>query len=85
MGGLILTFSPALISILLVKHMFVDPIQTHKSFTMSVECISLKCLCKIITFHISSWLVDNSADIPSFQSVSDIKLSYVDVLCSFTT
>ena len=86
MGGLILTFLSALISILLVKHMVVDPIQPHKSFTMSVECFSLKCLCKIITFHIPCWLVDdNSADILSFESVSDIKVSYIDVIGSFAT
>ena len=63
MGGLILTISPVLIFILLVKHKLVDPIQPHEGFTMSVECFSLKCLSKIITFYISSWLVCNSADI----------------------
>ena len=84
MGGLILTISPILIFILLVKHKLVDPIQPHEGFTMSVECFSLKCFSKIITFHISSWFVDNSADIPSFESVSDIKVSYVDMLGSLT-
>ena len=84
MGGLILTFSPALIFMLLVKHMFVDPIQPCKNFTMGVECFSLKCLRNIITFHISSWFVDNSADIPSFESVSNIKVSYLDMLGSLT-
>ena len=52
---------------------------------MSVECFFLKCLCEIITFNMSGWLVDNSADISSFESVSDIKVSYIDVLGSFTT
>ena len=85
MGGLILTISPVLIFILLIKHKLVDPIQPHESFTMCVEYFSLKCLRKIITFRISSWLVDNSADIPSLESVSDIKVSYVDMFGSFTT
>ena len=80
MGGLILTISPVLIFILLVKHKLIDSLQPHEGFMMSVECY----LSKIITFHISSWLVDNSADIPSFESVSDIKVSYVDILGSFT-
>ena len=84
MGELILTISPVLIFILLVKHKLVDSIQPHESFTMSVECFSWKCLSKITTFHISSWLVDNSADIPSFESVSDIKVSYIDMLGSLT-
>ena len=84
MDGLILTISPVLIFILLVKHKLVDPLQPHEGFTMSVECFSLKCLCKIITFSFSSWLVDNSADIPSFESVSDIKVSYIDMLGSLT-
>ena len=83
-GGLVLTISPVLISMLLVKHKLVDPIQPHKNFTMSVECFSLTCLSKIIIFRISSWLVDNSVDIPSFESVSDIKVSYVDIFSSFT-
>ena len=51
---------------------------------MSVEYFSLKCHSKIITFHIPSWLVDNSADIPSFESVSDIKVLYIDILGSLT-
>ena len=84
MGGLILTFSPVLILILLVEHKIVDPIQPHQGFTVSVKYFFLKCLSKLITFHISSWLVDNSADIPSFESVSDIKVSYIDMLGSFT-
>ena len=85
MGGLILTFSPVLIFILLVEHKLVDPIQPHQGFTVSVKCFSLKCFSKIVTFHISSWLVDNSTDIPSFESVSDIKVSYIDMFSSFTT
>ena len=84
MGGLILTISPVLIFILLVKHKLVDPIQPHEGFTMSVECFSLKCFSKIITFHISSWLIDNPADIPCFESVNDIKVSYIDMLGSLT-
>ena len=84
MGGLILTISPVLIFILLVKHKLVDPIQPHEGFTMCVECFSLKCFSKITTFHISSWLVDNSADIPSFESVSDIIVLYVNMFGSFT-
>ena len=83
MGGLILTFSPALIFILLVKVMFVDPIQPHKSFTMSMECFSLKYLSKTIIFHISNWLINNSTDVSCFESVSNIKVSYIDVLGSF--
>ena len=82
------TISHALIFILLVflvKYMFVDPIQPYESFTMSVKCISLKCLSKIITFHISSWLVDNSADVTIFESVSDIKILCVNMFSSFTT
>ena len=59
MGGLILTISPILIFILLVKHKLVNPIQPHEGFTVSVKCFSLKCFTKIVTFHISSWLVDN--------------------------
>ena len=85
MGGLILTFSPVLIFILLVEHKLVDPIQPHQGITVSVKCFSLKCFSKIVTFHISSWLVDNSTDISSFESVSDIKVPYIDVLGSFTT
>ena len=46
---------------------------------MSAEYFSLKCLDKIITFHISSWLVDNSADISGFESVSYIKVLHIDV------
>ena len=84
MVGLILTISPVLIFILLVKHKLVDPIQSHEGFTMSVECFSLKCFSKIIIFHISSWLVDNSANILSFESFSDIKVSYIDMLGSLT-
>ena len=84
MGELILTISPVLIFILLVEHKLVNPIQPHEGFAVSVKCFSLKCFSKIITFHILSWLVDNSADIPSFESVSDIKVSYVDMFGSFT-
>ena len=84
MGGLILTISSVLTFILLVKHKLVDPIQSHEGFTMSVEYFSLKCFSKITTFHISSWLVDNSTDIPSFEPVSDIKVSYIDMLGSLT-
>ena len=84
MGGLRLTISPFLIFILLVKHKLVDSIQPHEGFTMSVKCFSLKCFSKIITFHISSWLIDNSADITSFESISDIKVSYIDMLGSLT-
>ena len=65
--------------------MLVKPIQPYKSFTMSVECLSLKWLTKIIAFYISSWLIDYSADVSTFESVSDIKVSYLDVLGSFTT
>ena len=57
MFDIILTTSHALIYVLLaflVKNMLVDPIQPHESFTMSVECISLEWLSKIITFDISS-------------------------------
>ena len=88
MCDIILTISHSLIFILLVflvKHMLANPIQPHKSFMMSVECLSLKCLSKTIAFIISSWLVDNSIDVSSFESVSDTKLFYVDVLGSFTT
>ena len=85
MGGLILAISPVLIIILLVEHKLVDLIQPHEGFAVIVKCFSLKCFSKIITFNISSWFVDNSTDIPSFESVSDIKVSYVDMLHSFTT
>ena len=85
MGGLILTILPVLIFMFLVKHKLVDPIQPHEGFTVSMKCFSLKCFSKIVTFHIFSWLVDNSADIPSFESVSDIKVSYIDMLGSLTT
>ena len=84
MGGLILTISPVLIFTLIVKHKLVDTIQPHQGFTMGMKCFSLKCFSKIITFHISSWFVDNSADIPSFESVSDIKVLYVDMFGLFT-
>ena len=84
MGGLILTISPVLIFILLVKHKLVDPLQPHEGIVVGVKCLSLKCFTKIITFHNSSWPVDNSADIPSFESVSDIKVSYIDMLGSLT-
>ena len=84
MGGLILTISPVLIFILLVKHKLVDPIQPHEGFAVGVKCFSLKCFSKIITFNISSWLVDNSANISSFESVSYIKVLYIEMLGSFT-
>ena len=84
MGGPILTISPVLIFILLLKHELVDPIQPHHGFTVSVKCFSLKCFSKIVTFHISSWHVDNSTDIPSFESVSDIKVLYIDMFGSLT-
>ena len=80
MGGLILTISPVLIFILLIKHKLVDFLQPHEGFAVSVKCFSLKCFSKIITFHISIWLVDNSADIPSSESVSDIKVLCIDTL-----
>ena len=85
MGGLILTFSPVLIFILLVEHKLVDPIQPHEGFAVSVKWFSLKCFSKIVTFHIASWLVDNSTDVPSFESISDIKVSYIDMFRSLTT
>ena len=74
MGDIILTTSQATIFIFLVfvvKHTFVDPIQPHESFVISVKCLSLKYLSKIIIFHISCCLVDNSADVLGiFQSLS---------------
>ena len=51
---------------------------------MSVKCLSLKCLSKIITFHISSWLVDDSTVVSGFELVSYIKVSNIDVFGSFT-
>ena len=59
--------------------MFVDPIQPHEKFTMCVKCLFLKCRCKIITFHISCWLVDNSADFTGFESISYIKILYINM------
>ena len=70
--------------ILLVEHKLVDPIQPHEGFAVSAKCFSLKCFSKIVIFHFSSWLVDNSADILSFDSVSDIKVSYIDMRGSLT-
>ena len=69
--------------VFLVKHMFVDSIKPHESFVMSVKRLSLKFLSKIITFHISRWLVNNSADVSGFDLVSYIKVSYVIVFGSF--
>ena len=83
MCDIILTISLAIIFIFLVKHMFIDPIQPHEIFPMSVKYLSLKCLSKIITYHISCWLVDNSADISGFEPVSYIKVLYVNVFGSF--
>ena len=51
---------------------------------MRVEYLSLKCLSKIIAFHISSRLVDDSTDDSGFESVSYIKVSNIDVFGSFT-
>ena len=86
MCDIVLTISHTLIFILLVflvKHMLIALIQPHKSFMMSVKCLLLKCLSKINTCYISSWLVDNSADISSFESISDIIVLYVNVFGSF--
>ena len=86
MGDIILTISLSMIFIFLVffvKHTFLDPIQPYESFTMIVKCLSLKCLSKIITFHFFCWLVDNSTDLSGFESVSYIKVLYVDVFGSF--
>ena len=88
MGDIILTISLAAILIILVsfvKHTFFDPIQPHESFPMSVKCLSLKCLAKIIIFHISGWLVDNSTGVSSFESTSYIKVSYIDVFGSLVS
>ena len=82
---IILTILRPMIYIFLVffvKHASVDPIQPYESFTMSVKCLSLKCLSKIITFHISCWLVENSVDASDFESVSYIKVSNVKVFFS---
>ena len=48
---------------------------------MNIEWLTLKCLSKIITFHISSWLIDNSTDVSSFESISYIK--YGTLICLF--
>ena len=85
MDGIIYTISLVVVFIILVffiKHVFVDSIQPHENFAVSVKCLSLKCLGKITSFHISSWLVDNSADVSGFEFVSYIKVSYVNVFGS---
>ena len=66
-----------------VKHMFINSTLTHEGFTMSVKYLSLKCLSKIIAFHISSRLID-STDVSGFESVSYIKVSNIDVFGAFT-
>ena len=71
--------------ILLVKQKLIDAIHPHEGFAVSAKYFSLKCFSTIVIFHISSWLVDNTADIPSFESVSDIKALYIDKLGSLTT
>ena len=86
MCDIILTISHAMIFILLVflvKYTFVNPVQPHGSFAMRVKCLSLKGLSKIVTFNISGWLVDKSADVSSFESGSYIKVLYVNAFGSF--
>ena len=83
MGDIILTISLAMIFIILVffvKHTFIDPIQPHESFAMSMKYLSLKYPSKIITFYISCLIIDNSTDVSGFESISYIKVTYVNVL-----
>ena len=51
---------------------------------MSMKQLTLKCFGKIITFHISSWFIDNPTDVSGFEWVSYIKVSNIDVFGSFT-
>ena len=40
---------------------------------------SLNCLDEVIALHIFGWLVDNYANVPRNESISDIKVSYSNV------
>ena len=73
MCDIILTISRAMIFI------FLDLIQPHEIFAMNVKCLSLKCLSKIIVFHISYWLIDNSVTSPAL-SLSVIQ-KYCTLMC----
>ena len=48
-----------------------DNMYIHQFHLVNVEQFSSKCLCEVIALHYFGWLVDNSANVSWYESVSD--------------